>query len=306
MKVTKTKVQGIEYKKPVNKTVILCSNGFQNSDIHDSYQLIEYFSRNFKTDFSNCEIVPVSLYEPADKKTHHSKLFESRLRNKIEEYHDKGYDIILLGYSFSASLACKMQKKYPYINRLILVAPVYDTILNNMIPGYINYAYKFHKLCKKYGAKMANALGRKTTKGLVGLLIAILMCVLKNRKYYRKVSCDTLILWGTKDELCTKHSMNKVNKRIKARHNLYKYDGLTHGLLKSIKEDAVVFDDILQFAFNTPLIQQVETETINIKEKIKSSVKYDEDGEIIPSFSEIFNDIDPDSEEETKWEQSAL
>ena len=51
MKLTKTKVQGIEYKKPVNKTAILCSNGFQNSDIHDSYQLIEYFSRNFKTDF---------------------------------------------------------------------------------------------------------------------------------------------------------------------------------------------------------------------------------------------------------------
>ena len=61
MKVTKTKVQGIEYKKPVNKTVILCSNGFQNSDIHDSYQFIEYFSRNFKTDFFLCKTIQFSL-----------------------------------------------------------------------------------------------------------------------------------------------------------------------------------------------------------------------------------------------------
>lgn len=304
MKVIKENDKSIKFVTPTVKTAVLCSNGFQNSDTHDSYQLIEYFTKNFKEDFSLCEIVPVSLYEPGDKKTHKAKVFKKRLEDKIVQYHNDGYEIILLGYSFSASLACKMQVKYPYIKRLILVAPVYDTILNNMIPGYISYAYKFHKLVKKYGEKVANAMGRKTTVGLVGLLLAILKSVLLNRYYYRKVNCDTLILWGTNDKLCTVHSMKKVNKLIKSNHILYKYEGFTHALLKSIKEDAIVFDDILHFAFNTPLL--TEAETVDLVKQKRLSVKVDEDGEVIPTFGEIFDSLDPEIDSETSYEQSAL
>ena len=304
IKVIKEKDKNIEFKTPNKKTVILCSNGFQNSDTHDSCQLIEYFNKNFKNDYPLCEIAPVALYEPGDKKAHKAKVFKKRFEKAIEKYHEQGYDIILLGYSFSASLACRMQVKYPYIKRLVLVAPVYDTILNNMIPGYISYAYKFHKLCKKYGQKVANAMGRKTTDGLVGLLLAILKSVLLNRFYYRKIKCDTLILWGTDDKLCTKHSMKKVNRLIKSSHILYKYEGMTHALLKSIKEDAIVFDDILHFTFNTPYLTEVDT--LNVDKVKRLSVKIDEDGEVIPTFGEIFNDIDPDADSETIYEQSAL
>lgn len=304
IKVIKEKDKNIKFITPVKKTAILCSNGFQNSDTHDSFQLIEYFNTNFKKDYPQCEIVSVPLYEPADKKTHKAKIFKKRFESKIEEYHALGYEIILLGYSFSASLACKMQKKYPYIKRLILVAPVYDTILNRMIPGYISYAYKFHKLTKKYGQKVANAIGRKTTNGLVSLLLAILKTVLLNRHYYRKVKCDTLILWGTADKLCTKHSMRKVNRMVKSNHILYKYDGLTHALMKSIKENACIFDDILHFAFNTPIINQIDS--LSIDKVKRSNVKVDEDGEVIPTFGEIINSIDPNIDEETSYEQSVL
>lgn len=304
IKVIKEKDNNIKFITPTKKTVILCSNGFQNSDTHDSLQLIEYFNKNFKNDYPLCELVPVPLYEPAIKKTHKAKLFKKRFDDAIKKYHDEGYDIILLGYSFSASLACRMQVKYPFIKKLILVAPVYDTILNNMIPGYISYAYKFHKLVKKYGQKVANAMGRKTTDGMVGLLLAILRSVLFNRHFYRRVKCDTLILWGTDDKLCTKHSMKKVNRLIKSNHILYKYEGMTHALLKSIKEDAIIFDDVLHFAFNTPLINQVET--LNVDKIKRVSVKVDEDGEVIPTFGEIFNDIDPKADKETSYEQSAL
>ncbi|MFA6861474.1 MAG: alpha/beta hydrolase [Bacilli bacterium] len=297
----------ITFKKPSKKTALLCTNGFQNSDTHDSAQMLEYFNANFGKDYPECEIVPVHLYAPSDPKTHHSHLFEKNLENTIKKYIAEGYDIILMGYSFSGALCCKMQHKYKKaIRRMILVAPVYDTILNNMIPNYIGYAWKFHKLNKKYGARVAKTMGRNTTKGMVSLLLSIFSSLLSNRKYFRLVSCDTLIIWGTDDKLCTIHSMSKVNKKIHSHHILYKYPHMTHGILKTIKDNGIVFEDILHYSFDTPFILEKNTQNVVKKQEVKSTVKYDSDGEVIPSFNEIFTDIDPDGDKETSREQEGL
>jgi pimeloyl-ACP methyl ester carboxylesterase len=297
----------IEFKKPVKKTALLCTNGFQNSDTHDSTQMMEYFQKNFASEYSNCEIVPVSLFAPGDPKTHHNRKFEKVLDSTIKEYIAKDYDIILMGYSFSCALACHMQHKYrKNIKRMILVAPVYDTILNNMIPNYIGYAWKFHKLNKKYGTRIAKTMGRQTTKGLVSLLLSIFTSLLKNRKYFRLIDADTLIIWGTDDKLCTPHSITKVDKIIHSHHVLYKYPNMTHGILKTIKDNGIVFEDILHFAFATPFILEKTSQDIK-KEKLSSvHTKYDADGEPIPTFDEIFTGIDPEGDKETKIDQEGL
>lgn len=297
----------ITFETPVRKTALLCLNGFQNSDVHDSIPMKDYFDQQFKKEYENCEVICVHLFFPADKKTHHHKKFEQALRKAIEEYIAKGYDIIIMGYSFSASLAAKMCRVYrKNITRAIFVAPVYDTILNHMIPGYIKYALKYQKLVKKYGAKMAKTMGRQTTAGLPGLLISIFSSILINRHYFRSVKCDTLLIRGSKDELCTEHSLKKVSSRIKGNMVRYTYPDFTHGILKTVHQNGVVYEDILHFCFNTPFLLERNILEVNSKKTQKQMVRLDEDGEPIPTFSQIFEELDPDAEEQTALDQEGL
>lgn len=305
-KVTKEYSSEISFGRPQEKTCLLCLNGFQNSDIHDSVPMQEYFESQFQGEYGNCRVDCVSLFSPADTKTHHHRKFEKVLREKIEFYISQGYKIHILGYSFSASLAAKMCKIYKgHITRAIFVAPVYDTVLNHMIPGYIRYAIKFQKLCKKYGSKMANTMGRKTTKGMFGLLLSIFASVLANRHCFKYVDVDSLIIRGDKDELCTEHTLKKVRGKIKGENILYLYEKQGHGILKNVKLNGIVYEDILHFSFDTPFLLDKVTEDVQKKSK-EQAVYYDEDGEEIPSFSEIFESMDPDAEAESMIDQEAL
>ncbi len=300
IQVIKQKNEKIEIYRPLRKTVLLCTNGFQTTDTHDSLPMKEYFENTFENDFPECEVALVKLFEPGDKKTHRQHHFESQLEKAIGEYISKGYNIYLMGYSFSSALVCKMARKYQkYVLRVILVAPVYDTLINHMIPGYIKYAYKFHRLNKKYGKKVSKAIGRQTVKGLPGLLLAIFGSILSNRKYFRKVSQPTLLIRGTDDILCTDHAIRKVSKRVRGENELYLYPKMSHGILKSVRLNGVVYEDILNFAFDTPFHLENNAQIVaKEKEKdIKETRKLDDDGYVIPTFSEIFTQIDPDGDD---------
>lgn len=303
-KIVREKNDTIEITLKEGKTALVCLNGFQNSDTHDATSMMEYFNENFRSDYPSCEIIPVHLFYPAEKDTHSKKYFEKQIDTKLKELIKEDYNIILLGYSFSASLASKMAYKYrTHIMKLVLVAPVYDTVVNGMIPHYIKYAWKFHKLSKKYGKRAANTIGRKTTKGLPGLLIAIFHSVLADRHYFRKVTTDTLIIRGFDDILCTEHSLRKVDKKIKGEHMSYQYPKMSHGIMKSIKENGAVYDDILHFAFSTPRLY--DDTKVKLETKVRIIEKYDEDGNRIPTFNEIFNQLDPNAAEEDRQDQDA-
>ena len=302
--VTKETDQRFDFSAPTRKTALLCCNGFQMTDIHDCTAMAEYFKNSFADDYPNCEIVSVSLFEPADKKTHKAKHFEEVLDETINDYIDKGYDIVLLGYSFSASLAAKLQVRYhTHIRKLILVAPVYDTIVNNMIPGYIKYVLKFRKLKKKYGKEVSKAMGRTTTKGMIGLLLSILRSVLKCRKYFDDVDCNTVIIRGTDDNLCGEHSIKKVRKDMECPNILYTYEKMNHGIMKSVRLNGAVFEDILHYSFGTPHLLQTNT-TLLAAKPVEQKVKLDEDGQPIPTFADIFSEIDSDEDEYETYRQN--
>ena len=299
LQVIKEQNDRIEIFKPLRKTVLLCTNGFQTTDTHDSLPMQEYFNTTFAKDFPDCEIALVKLFSPANKKTHKRKYFEEQLEQAIQKYIQQGYIIYLLGYSFSASLVAKMARKYQkYITRVILVAPVYDTIVNHMIPGYIKYAWKFHKLNKKYGKKVAKSIGRQTVQGLPGLLIAIFTSILANRKYFRKITQPTLLIRGQEDILCTEHSLKKVSRKIKGENEIYLYPKMNHGILKTVRLNGVVYEDILHFSFDTPyLIENNAKIVTKVTKKESIKPKLDENGHEIPTFDQIFAEIDPEAED---------
>ena len=304
--VTREKDPGFDFARPTRKTVLLCTNGFQNADIHDATAMKEYFERNFAKDFPMCTIEPVQLFHPAEPKTHRAHLYERILDAKIREYIAKGYDIVLMGYSFSAALSCKLQNRYKdHIHKLILVAPIYDTIVNHMIEGYIRYVLKFRRLSKKYGAAVAKAMGRNTTKGMIGLLLSILRSILFCRGYYKKVTCDTIIIRGDEDELCTPHSLHKVRYKMKNRNILYSYKKMNHGILKTVRDNGAVFEDVLSYAFGTPRLIPT-SESLLAPKAVERKVKLDSDGNPIPTFAEIFDQLDPEAEDSYAEDQKAL
>lgn len=304
--VRKTIDPRIVIASPECRTALLCLNGFQNSDTHDATMMMDYFNEHFKESIEGCEVVPVQLFYPAKKETHHHRYFERQIASAIQDYARRGYRIILMGYSFSSSLACKMASKYSsLVDRVILVAPVYDTVRNGLIPHYIKYAWKFHKLNKKYGARMAKAMGRNTTQGMFGLLVSIFSSILINRHYVSKVRQDTLVIHGEQDILCTDHSIAIVLKKLKGNRNYYSYSNMTHGILKSLRENGIVYEDILNFSFGTPYLLE-RKEVSDFVNKAEKAYKTDENGERIPSFLEIFDEMDPEGEEETLQEQEGL
>ncbi len=299
VEVVKTIRGSISSAKQNQKTVLICTNGYQTTDTHDATALYDYYKQNFQKDFPECEIELALLFEAHIVKTHHARLYEKKLRRVIEEYIAKGYRIYLMGYSFSCSLVAKMAHIYKNnIDRLILVAPIYDTILNNMIPNYLRYAKKFKVLQKKYGNRVSNSMGRHTVKGMFGLLCSIFYSILKNRRYLRHIKQDTLILRGDSDPMCSEHSMKKVLSKIKGNYAFYLYSGMNHTMLKTVRLNGIVFEDILHFAFNTPFLLE-KREEIKKQEIVMTSHKLDEDGDEIPTFEEIFNQLDPDVDNDT-------
>lgn len=297
-KVVKQINREIKNISPNEKIVLLCTNGFQTTDTHDIQPLKEYYEQNFQYEYPNLLLETVSLFTPSDKKTHKAKLYEKNISKAIEKYVSQGYKIILLGYSFSCSLIAKMAYKYKdSVIRVVFVAPIYDTILNNMIPGYIKYALKFRKLSKKYGNKISKTIGRQTVNGLIKLLLSILNSILLNRKYFKKVNQDCLLIRGDEDEMCTVHSLNKVSKNLKGNYNYYLYHKMGHAIVKSVRFNGIVFDDILNFTFSTPFL--IEKDEQIIKNEVKEEKPIlDEDGLISPSLAEIFTSVDPDCENE--------
>ncbi len=266
--------------------------------------MTEYFKNEFSEEYPNCEIVPVTLFAPGDKKTHKGKHFEQVLDETINDYIDRGYDIVLMGYSFSASTAAKLQIRYhTHIRKLILVAPIYDTIVNNMIPGYIKYVLKFMKLKKKYGKEVSKAMGRTTTRGMIGLLLSIFGSVLSNRKYFKNVDCNTVIIRGTEDNLCGEHSVKKIRKKMDCPSLLYTYEGMNHGIMKSLRLNGAVYEDILHYAFGTPHLLETNT-TLIAQKQAQQKVKLDEDGQPIPTFADIFSEIDSDDDEYETYRQN--
>lgn len=305
-KITKHINPDIRITTPEKKTVLICANGFLTTDTHDSIARHEYFDKSFKKDFPQCEIAPATLFEPSIRKTHRHSHYEKAYRSVIEEYIHKGYDIILLGYSFSGALTAKRANAYKdHIKKVILVAPIYDTFINNRIPGYLRYAYKFHKLRKKYGKKVSSAICRETTVGRVRTLFEILVSIRINRRYFRKISVPTLIIHGSEDLLSTDHAIRKIRKKIKGDHELFVYDKMTHAIRKSVRSNGVVFEDALHFAFNTPYLIESET-TVKRKEKQARKVSLDEDGNVIPTFGEIFEELKPYTDEERKYGEEEL
>ena len=186
--------------------------------------LKDYFDKiNTK---KNLEVKLAYLYDPTDKKTYKHKLMYRKLLDFCQSYADKGYIIYLLG-----------------------------------LKTYLKVAYKSIKLRIKHGKKAARIMAKMKTKGVVRLSYNIALATFRERKWFRKVKCKTLMFKGSDDSYVTSSTFYTITKRIKKAPSTMKvYPGKDHLMIIHITSGKIAYDDILAFAFHFKTSEQREEE----------------------------------------------
>lgn len=241
------------------KMVIICAHGFINNNRHDLTDFKEYFDRiNTKP---NLEVVPVFLYDPQDKKTYKHKKMTQTLLAKVKEYADNGYIIYLLGYSFSAGICAHVASVVPQVRKLILVAPTIFLIKTKLLGIYLKVAYKNIKLRIKHGKKAARIMERMKTKGVIRLSFNIALATFRERKWFRKVPCKTMMLKGSEDSFASSNTFHTISKRIKKASSTMKiYPKQSHLMILHYDQGKSAFDDILSFTYHFKFNEESEYE----------------------------------------------
>ena len=184
-----------------------------------------------------------------------------KLLDFCQSYADKGYIIYLLGYSFSAGICAHVSSQIPQVRKLILASPTIYLVKTKLLKTYLKVAYKSIKLRIKHGKKAARIMAKMKTKGVVRLSYNIALATFRERKWFRKVKCKTLMFKGSDDSYVTSSTFNTITKRIKKAPSTMKvYPGKDHLMIIHITSGKIAYDDILAFAFHFKTSEQREEE----------------------------------------------
>lgn len=197
----------------MEKRVVLLVHGFMVHDWHDMAKFKKYMDDN-PLDHTSFELV--YLYERENSKTSKLKAMINTLKAKVQEKIDEGYEVILLGYSFSCGIVAKVAKEMN-IKSVIYISPAVRLIKTKLFRTHIKNAFKVLKLKIKKGRKKADKIMKKTrTKGIVTLSYHISISMIKTKKYYKN-SVPFLLLRGCNDEYSLTVDAYKIAKKSTAK-----------------------------------------------------------------------------------------
>ena len=191
------------------KRVVLLVHGFMVHDWHDMGKFKAYVDKNPLDDHTTFELV--YLYERENGKTSKTKAMINTLKNKVKEKQDEGYEVILLGYSFSCGIVSCVAKEM-HLKANIYISPTLRLMKTHLFWIHIKNAFKVLKLKIKKGRKKADKIMKKTrTKGIVRLSLHISISMLRTKKYYKN-DIPFLMMRGCEDEYCFNLDAYKVAK----------------------------------------------------------------------------------------------
>lgn len=241
------------------KMVIICSHGFINSERHDFAEFKAYFDSI--NERKNLEVELCYLYDPLDKKTYRHKLMFQKLLGMCQDYARRGYIIYLLSYSFSAGMCAHAAAMIPQVRKIILAAPTIFLIKTKLLGTYLRVAYKDIKLRIKHGKKAARIMEKMKTKGVVRLSYNIALATFRERKWFRKVPCKTLMIKGSNDSFAASNTFHTISRRIKKAPSTMKvYPNENHLMVIHLEHGKKAYDDILNFTFHFKISDRVEEE----------------------------------------------
>ena len=229
------------------KRVVICLHGLIKDAPHDFVPFKKYVEE-LNLDF---EVDLLMLYDICDKKTFKFKNKVKLLHKVIAEYEEKGYEIILVGYSFSCGLCAKMAKKHK-ISKIILVSPVFKILTRKGIKYYFGLFFKSFKLRAKatVNKKKRNRLKKMNSLYLFDLLASCFYSLSRTNKLYKNIKCPLFIMFGEFDDISEPNLIGKIRKQV--HHNVNVdikfYKGANHVFIMSNKVDKIpYYNDMISF-----------------------------------------------------------
>lgn len=226
---------------------VLLFHGFMVHDNHDLRYLKKYVDEN---PIDNATFELVYLY---DRKKYSSSRKRKMVKNvckKIKEYQRIGYEVMIIGYSFSCILAAEISKKMK-LKGVIYLAPTIQLFKSRLFNLHFLNVKKTIQLRLKHGHKKANKiLDKSKIRGIIPLSYHITMILTLNKiAYYNKI--PFLVIRGVRDHFSLPGDIAYLSEKSKA---MYKKSitkiGPEYNHYFMYKEDIIkdfLYDEIKEF-----------------------------------------------------------
>ena len=232
------------------KKIFLLVHGLMNHDDHDMNNLFAYL--NSKKEKEE-EVKLVYLYNHED---HHSYKYKRQwkvLNGIVTDYLAQGYEVNVLGFSFSTSLVARLCKQHKNINRLVLISPTFKLIGSGFIPNYVKVITKSLKMKWKYrkNKKAKSKMLKAHLNHIISLIFGVLHSMIKNKKSYKYIYCPTLIMKGTEDEFVSQKQIYMIQKMMKSKEiDIKIYKDFNHTFIRRDDDcNPDVYEYIYRFIF---------------------------------------------------------
>ncbi len=227
------------------KRILLLCHGFMVHDRHDIRHFKEYIDNHCNGTIST-ELV--YLYDRNDSKSSKYKNMEAKLLAIVKEYQNNGYEVLLLGYSFSCGLVAKVSSELN-LKGVIYLAPTVRLLKTGLLSKHLKNAFKTLKIRLKHGNKKAKKIMERTkTNGIVPLSYHICRAMMHYKKEY-KTQIPFLILRGFDDSFCLKEDVYYILKNNKARYVVSNTESGEHWDHFYVMFE-ITFDKLYQYVMN--------------------------------------------------------
>lgn len=153
-----------------------------------------------------------------------------KAEDELEKIINSGYsDVYIIGHSMGGVIASYLASKYKEVKKLVLAAPAfrYFSFKNDKL-DVVQSLKKVPKLFKEYPSE---EILSRFFKVPITTIKEFMKLVEEHTNDIQKITCPTLILWGTKDEIVPKDSVNYVFDNISSKSvTLFEIKTLTHDL----------------------------------------------------------------------------
>ena len=232
------------------KTVIICLHGLIKDAPHDFIPFKEYIEEND----IDVDVDLITLYDVKDKKTFSLKRQIKLIEEKLTYYEGLGYNIILVGYSFSCGLCAKMTRKHK-ISKVVLVSPVTKILTKMGIKYYFSLFFRSFKMKTKsmFNKKKKQRLIKLNSLYIFDLVLSCFKCVGKTNREFKHINCPTLVMFGEYDDISKPKRMCEIRRQVKPNVNftMNYYKDANHVFIMSKSVDKTVyFNDIIRFVQN--------------------------------------------------------
>lgn len=163
-----------------------------------------------------------------------------KAETQIERLINNGYhEIYIIGHSMGGVIASYLAVKYKkQVKKLVLAAPAfrYFSFKNDKL-DVVQSLKKVPKLFKEYPSE---EILSRFFKIPIPTIREFMKLVEEHTNDIKNITCPTLIIWGTKDEIVPKDSVNYVFNNISSKSvSLYEIKSLTHDLFINDRYDEV-------------------------------------------------------------------